>query len=327
VIGTFRANNHVNNFLLLLYGIVLKLPIFIHPNIPEAQKIDGFLFKQLLISLQVVGASFPIIYSIITFVLLFAQAVLLNTLANNQKLFTSPNYLPGMTYLLITSCFTEWHALSAPLIINTIGIWTITQISNMHNAQNVKTGLYNIGLVVGVGTFFFFPSVAFILLMLFGLATMRPFKITEWLIAFLGSITPYYFLLLLVFLTDKWQGYKFPGVAFSTPLFTQNGLAYIGIGMVLATALFGFVLANQNFRRQLIQSRKSWNLIFLYILIAACIPFINATKTFSYWVVCAVPLSFLSAAYFFYIKNKWITLFTHWAIVAYIIAISYLLIK
>jgi hypothetical protein len=76
VIGTFRANNHVNNFLLLLYGIVLKLPIFIHPNIPEAQKIDGFLFKQLLISLQVVGASFPIIYSIITFVLLFAQAVL-----------------------------------------------------------------------------------------------------------------------------------------------------------------------------------------------------------------------------------------------------------
>lgn len=327
MIGTFKANNHVNNFLLLLYGIVLKLPLFLHPTTPVAQKIDGFLFKQFLISLQVVGSSFPIIYSIITFILLFAQAVLLNTLTNNQKLFTNPNYLPGMAYLIITSCFTEWHTLSAPLVINTIAIWTIIQISNVHNAQNVKSSLYNIGLVVGVGTFFFFPSAAFILLVLFGLATMRPFKITEWLIAFLGSITPYYFLLLLVFLTDKWQGYQFPGVAFTTPTFTQNNTTFVAIVMVLATALIGFVLAKQNFRRQLIQSRKSWNLIFLYLFIAGCIPFINATKTFSYWVVCAIPLSFLMAAYFFYIKNRWVVLITHWLMVAFIITISYILIK
>jgi hypothetical protein len=323
VIGTFKANNPVNNFLLLLYGIFIKFQLFLHPKVPTAQKIDGFLFKQLLFSLKIPGTSFPIIYSILTFVLLFAQAVLVNTLANTQKLFTSPNYLPGMAYLLLTSFFTDWHVLSSPLIINTIGIWVLLKISSLYNAQNVKTTIFNIGLVIGLGTFFYFPSIALIGVMLLGLATIRPFKITEWLIAFLGSITPYYFLLAFVFLTDKWQGYTFPGSAFSLPSFAKNNLVLAGVVFVLAFSLVGFIYVQQNFRRQLIQARKSWNLIFLFLVMACTIPFINATKTFSYWVVCAVPLSFLIAAFFFYTKQKWLTITIHWLIVGYIIAISY----
>jgi hypothetical protein len=327
VIGTFKANNPVNNFLLLLYGIIIKLPLLLHPIVPMPQKIDGFLFKQLLIGLKVVGGSFPIIYSLITFVLMYAQAILLNNLANTQKLFTKPNYLTGMSYLLMTSLFTDWQILSSPLIISTIGIWVMAKMIGLYNAQHVKTTLFNIGLVIGIGTFFYFPSAAFIVLLLFGLATIRPFKITEWLIAFLGAITPYYFLIAFVFVTDKWQGYKFPGVAFTAPVFAKSNLVYVGIAVILVTVLFGFVFVQQNFRRQLIQSRKSWGLIFLYIPIAGSIPFINATNTFSYWVLCAVPFSVLMAAYFFYMQNKWVTLITHWAMVGFIFAISYIFTK
>ncbi len=327
MIGTFKANNPVNNFLLLLYGIIIKLPLFLHPVVPIPQKIDGFLYKELLVGLQVVGSSFPLLYSLITFLLLYAQAILLNNLANTQKLFTKPNYLIGMSYLLMTSLFTDWQVLSSPLIISTIGIWVIAKMTSLYNVQQVKTTLFNIGLVIGIGTFFYFPSAAFILLLLFGLATIRPFKITEWLIAFLGAITPYYFLLAIFFTTDKWQGYKFPGVAITAPVFVKSNWVFVGIALILFTVLLGFVFVQQNFRRQLIQTRKSWGLVFLYLPIAGIIPFINATNTFSYWVLCAVPLSVLMAAYFFYMQKKWVTLITHWAMVGYIFAITYIFSK
>ncbi|MBL0145120.1 MAG: hypothetical protein IPP48_04555 [Chitinophagaceae bacterium] len=302
---------------------MLKLPLFLHPQIPQPQQIDGFLYKGLLLWLTPIAKELPFIYSIITFILLYAQAITLNKLANDQKLFAKPNYLTGMSYLLITSLFTEWQVLSAPLIISTIIIWVLSKMSNLYNTQNAKTDLFNIGLVIGIGTFFYFPSVAFLLLVLFGLALIRPFKLAEWVIALLGVITPYYFLLAYVFIADKWQGYTFPGFAITRPFFNQTNLAYIAIGLVLGASAFGLLFVNQNFRRQLIQSRKSWNLIFLYLLIAIFIPFINATHTFNYWVLCAVPFAVLIAATFFYTNKKWISLSLHWIMVGLVIALEY----
>ena len=92
-------------------------------------------------------------------------------------------------------------------------------MSGLYSNQKPKAALFNIGIAIGVCTFFYFPSLAFAALIIFGLAITRPFKLAEWLIALLGIITPYYFLLAIVFLTDKWKGYNFPGFAITTPVF------------------------------------------------------------------------------------------------------------
>ncbi|MBK8608994.1 MAG: hypothetical protein IPL84_03350 [Chitinophagaceae bacterium] len=101
----FKANNSYNNFLLLLYGLLLKLPIFLHPKIPVPQQIDGFLYKALLKLLQPLGVDLPVIYPLITFFLLFAQAIYFNKLANDLRIMQRSHYLTGMSYLLITSLF------------------------------------------------------------------------------------------------------------------------------------------------------------------------------------------------------------------------------
>lgn len=67
VIGTFKANNPYNNFLLFVYGFVLKLPMFLHPKVPIPQKLDGFLYKAMLQWFSGWNISFPIIYSIMAF--------------------------------------------------------------------------------------------------------------------------------------------------------------------------------------------------------------------------------------------------------------------
>ena len=297
--------------------------MFLHPTIPLPQQTDGFLFKALLIQLSGVGAGFPIIYSAITFLLLYSQAITFNKFANDQRLMQKPNYLTAMAYLLITSLFKEWNILSAPLIVNTLLIWVWANMSNLYNTKNAKSTLFNIGIAIGIATFFYFPSIAFAILIIAGLTVTRPFKLSEWLIALLGIITPYYFLLAYVFLTDKWKGYSLPGFSVGLPKFYASHWATAAIIIVLAATVIGIFFIQQNFRRQLVQTRKSWNLVFLYFLVAVFIPFINTTHTFQYWILCAVPLSAFVGSTFLYPAKKWFPLLLHWLMVAFVIAFSY----
>lgn len=321
--GTFKANNSYNNFLLLLYGLLLKLPMFLHPYVPETQQVDGFLYRAVLSGLKPVSTHFPLIFPLITFTLLFSQAVYFNKLVNDLRIMQRPHYLTGMSYLLITSLFTEWNVLSSPLIINSILIWVWSKMSGLYSDPKPKTSLFNIGIAIGIGTFFYFPSIAFSALIIFGLAITRPFKLAEWLMALLGIITPYYFLLALVFLTDKWKGYKFPGFAVTAPVFDQSRWAYLAIIIVVISSIIGIFYIQQNFRRQLIQARKTWNLTFLYLPVAVFVPFVNATHSFEYWILCAVPVSAFVAATFLYPAKKWFPTLLHWLMVAFVIVINY----
>lgn len=321
--GIFKANNSYNNFLLLLYGVILKWPIFLHPTTPQPRQTDGFLYKELLKLLSSIGYGFPLIYPLFAFLLLYSQAVSFNKLANDQRIMRRSNYLTGMSYLLITSLFMEWNTLSSPLIINSLLIWVWAKMSGLYNDQNPKSSLFNIGIAIGVSTFFYFPSLAFAALIIFGLAITRPFKPAEWLIALFGIITPYYFLLAMVFLTDKWKGYQLPGFAITYPVFNQTQWAYAAIIIILFTSVIGIFFIQQNFRRQLIQARKSWNLVFLYLMVAIFVPFVNETHTFDYWILCAVPLSAFLGAAFLYPDKNWFPTLLHWLLVIFVIVISY----
>lgn len=321
--GTFKANNPINTFLLLLYAVVLKLPMFLNPLKPQPQQTDGFLYKELLRQLEPVGKNLPAVYSIIAFFLLFTQAITFNQLANGQKLMPRPNYLTAMSYLLITSLFREWNMLSAPLIVSSLMVWVWARMSSLNNTGKVSAVLFNTGIVIGIATFFYFPSVAFGALIMFGLVILRPFNPAEWIVSLLGILTPYYFLLSYVFLTDKWQRYKAPGISASLPKFYDNAWALGGIIIVLFTTLVGFYFIRKNFLRQLVQTRKSWNLVFLYFIIAFFIPFINAAHSFDYWILCAIPLSAAAGTAFFYPEVKWFPRLLHWLMVAFVIALSY----
>ena len=324
--GTFKANNPYNNFLLLLYGLLLKLPMFLYPHVPQPQQLDGFMYKALLQWLKPVAAGMPVIYNVIAFFFLYLQAISLNKLVNVQRLMQKPSYLTGMSYLLITSLFSDWYYLSSPLIINSLLIWAFSKLCNLHNNNSPKSTLFNTGMIIGVATFFYFPSIAFSLLIIVGLAITRPFRLPEWLMVLLGILAPYYFLAAWVFLTDRWKGYKFPGFKITVPVFHQTAwAAYTAVILILLTILIGVYFIQDNMRRQVVQARKSWNLIFLYLLVALFVPFLNASKGFDYWILTAVPIAAISGATFFYPERKIVPMVIHWSMVAICIVMGYYL--
>ena len=321
--GIFKANNPLNTFLLFFYGLILKMGWFLSPQIPFIQQSDGFLFNNALRSVKPFMDHYPISYSIITYLLLFSQAISINHFMMRRRSLIKPTYLPGMSYLLITSFFPEWNILSAPLLVNTFLIWAWAKMSNLYNAKHAKSTLFNIGIVIAFCSFLYFPSIAFVVLILFSLIITRPFKASEWIIALLGIAVSWYFLFAWLFLRDKIYSFSLPGFKLSYPIFAQNNEGYAAMISLLVLAIIGSFFIQTNSGKQIVQVRKSWTLMLVYFLVALLIPFISPVNNFEYWILATVPAAAFISEVFFYPNKKWMPLILHWLMVAFIIYMQY----
>lgn len=208
--GVFKANNPINNFLLFLYGFFIKIAILTIKPAPLQHAGDGPLYKILISKLQPLAADSSFFYVLITYALLYLQAVSLNRIVNNQRMMPKNNYLPGMSYLLITSLFVEWNILSAPLIINTILLWTLSKMMSLYNDHSPKATLFNIGMLIGIAAFFYFPVLAFAFVVIMALIFLRPFKLPEWVMALLGILMPFYLLFAWSYLSGDFSFNNIP---------------------------------------------------------------------------------------------------------------------
>ncbi|MFT3700735.1 MAG: DUF6427 family protein [Agriterribacter sp.] len=322
--GFFKTNSPINFALLLVYAFVLKFYSFMHPHIPVAQPTDGFLYHKILHFLAPAGSYAPIIYPMIVLVLTLTQAIVFGNFINNQKLLPKSTFLPAMAYILITSLFPEWWQLSSTLVANTLLVWVWANLSSLFNNPRPKTVLFNAGLVVGFVSFLYFPAIAFVILIFFALISMRPFQLSEWLIALMGVFTPYYFLFAYLFLTRDWNPLTYlPSISVSIPRFQQDIWAWVAIVLMIIPFLFSGFFIQKDILRMLIQVRKSWSLMLTYLVISLFIPFINFSSTFEYWILSALPFAAFHAYTYFYIQKKWLSAMVHWLIVGFILALNF----
>lgn len=324
MIGIFKQKNPANILLLLLFGVLLKLPMFLSLHVPLVQHKDGILFQSILGLISKPGDGPSIIFPVLAFTLLYTQALTLNRLINDQRMMQRVSYLPGMSYLLITSLFPEWNYFSAPLLINSILLFVLFGLFRIYNNQRAKGIIYNIGLAIGVASFIFFPSVTFIIWVLFGLMIMRPFRINESLLCLLGLTTPYYFYAVILFLEGQWSLSKIlPYLNISLPGLQQSIWLAGSAFLIMVPFLLGGYYIQDNLRKMLIQVRKGWSLLLIYLLVAICLPFINTHNSYENWVMSAVPFAAFHASAYLYPVKKTVPLIIFWLTVIFILAYQY----
>jgi len=235
-----------------------------------------------------------------------------------------PNYLPGMAYLLITSFFPEWNYFSAPLLINTLLIFVLAWLFKMYNHPRAKGIVFNTGLAIGISSFIFFPSITFVIWVLFALMIMRPFRINEWLLCLLGLTSPYYFYGIYLFLTGSWTPEKIlPYLTVQLPSLQQSIWLAVSALLLMVPFLTGGYFIQDNLRRMLIQIRKGWSLILVYLLVAIFVPFVNTSNTFENWVMAASPFAAFHACTYFYPQRKLFPLVLFWISVAFVLFYQY----
>ena len=322
--GIFKTKNPANFFLLLVLAIVLKLPLFYTSSFDLPKTDDDVLYQSLLSFLNSKTKIFPKLYPFLSLLLLFTQALMFNSFINRQKMTGRQTFLPAMSYLLLTSLLPDWNYFSAPLLVNTIFIFILSSLFQIYNNEKAKGIIFNAGFAGGVAVFLYFPSLLFGIWMLLALMIMRPFKINEWILCIVGISTPFYFYGIYLFIRDQWSwGALFSSLHMKLPSIAQSLWLAISVFLIVVPFLMGAFYVQDNLRKMLIQVRKGWTILLLYLLVSLFIPLAGENQTFENWIIAAVPFAGFHACAYLYTTYRIVPILIFWASVAFILVWQY----
>ena len=284
---------------------------------------DTFLFKSIHHFVSGIHSSSSHFTSILIFILIYTQAIMLNRLASNQKLFLKPNYLTGMTYILITSLFSSFNTFSSTLLSVTILISTLSLLSKLSNTQDPKKIIFNSGIFLGISSFLFFPSILFLVVMFLTLFIMRPFKLAESIMLIIGTITPFYFLYTFNYLVDLKLSGLFPHLLLNIPTILLKQPETAGLVFISLLFCIGLYYLQINMNRLLVQSRKMWSVVFFFLMISILMIFMQEQHQIPTFHFIIIPIIMIITSFFSYTEKKFISSMAHWMLVALSFVIGY----
>ncbi len=322
MLNQFKTNRPYNSFLLFVYGLVLCWSALAKPFVLTAEKGDGFGWRLIMQFLSLKNGQSNFALALFFMVMVFTLALLINRLSILQRLFTRLHYLTGMSFLLLLSVLVSRFAFSSSLFSCVLLLSMLNKTASLQNATNPKTDIFNIALVFGLASTFFAPSIWFLSVLMLSMIFSRPFKLNEWLLMVVGFLTPYYFFYTVSFIAgNKIENFEIlfrlhkPSIALSL----AESVLYLFL-IVLVTV--GMYYVQFNMRRLLVQSRKTWSFLTLWMIVGVLIPFLNSDFQFCDFIFLLPPLAAFISAFFCYQPKSWISVVLHWLVIALSIVIG-----
>ena len=293
----YRDRSDINLIFILLLSVMVHFHQWMTPPIVVATESDGLLAYFLI---HYVKPLSPLVLGLFFQVLILSQAIRLNVLLSQFKMFQQVSYLPAFTYILLTALFPYWDVISAGLIANTLVIWILIKLLRLYDQTQPKTLEFNIGLIVGGSILLYEPIAILIPVVLFALTIIRPFKLTEWLVLLMGILLPYYFLFAFIFLTNQGTDLRhfLPKLDWKNPLVQPELNVILALIVIGVQLIVGFYYWQQQQTRFIIQVRKYWGVLFLILLVCFFQPIVFSAQALYASAIILTPLTcFISFAY------------------------------
>jgi hypothetical protein len=87
--------------------------------------------------------------------------------------------------------------------------------------------------------------------------------------------------------------------------------------------LMGGYFIQTHLRKMLIQARKNWSILLLFLLLALFVPFINSVNSLHNWVMVAAPFAAFHSCAYLYPQKRIIPSFLFFLTVAFILFQQY----
>lgn len=320
-----RSGNPYHVIILLVYAICIKYFYLVHPlPVVAHPESEGGLYRYILHYLQ--GLSFgPVSFALLAFILLFIEAILLNTVVNRFKLLPANSYFPAFCYLLFTSFFPEWNVFSAPLLANLLLVVILPQLLNLYSAQQPRSSAFSLGFFMGIGGLIYAPVLAMLALIWIALLVSRPFRLAEWVVAVVGVLCPYYFLCTILFLLDKLSVIPtlVPAPALSYPDLLPYPWVLGGAVFLLIWFLYGNIRMQQDHMKMMIHARKCWQILLAFVTTGFILAFLPDRFSFSGWLVAFLPMAVFIAMAFWHIQKGWLAMAVHLCALAYVFVVQW----
>ncbi len=295
----FRDKSIINIFFLVILSIAVHLHFFVNVPLVIYNNNDGVLSTLLhnYISAQPQNVLFLFYH-----MLVLIQAIRLNMVLNDLRMFQQNNYTTAMAYVLLTGIFTQWCSISSALVANFLLLWIFIKLSRLYNHPSPKTLLFNTGLIVGLSVVCYHPTAILILVVLFALAVVRPFSLAEWLILLMGVLVPYYFLFSWLFLNNQARNFSsfLPSLQVNLPVAHGSPQLMVSLSVLAFVLLAGLYYWQLSNKRMIIQIRKNWGVMAVMLFILLPIPFIFLHAGLESAMMVLVPLGAFAGNVFSY---------------------------
>ena len=308
MIQQFKNFSIINLFFLFILlfilrlGIYLDLPVSINTGFTE-------LFSRLLIQVSIDNLFLPALNITLAGIVLFIQALIFNKIVNNFNILGRSTFLPALFYVVAGSIFTPFLFLSPPLVCNFFILFIIHKIMVDYKGPDAIGSMFDLGLIVAVGTLFYFPFVLYLILLWVSLIILRPFNWREWLSVLIGYITIVFFLGVYYY----WNGRLLDFYEIWEPLSNKfpfyikiQVTDYIVLFPIVACLLLGFIQLRLNFFKSFVQVRKFFQVLFFLFVFSALSYYLKSDFRINHFLLCIIPVAVLLAYYFAHAKKRWV---------------------
>lgn len=267
---------------------------------------DHLVFSTILSFLNPVMGGNATAYTWLAVVILITQALYVNYITVRHRLFEKNTYFPAFTYLLLTSINPAFNYFSEPLLINWLVLVAFNIMLTFNQTNQPRKQIFNAGFIICLPALLQFPALGFLLLFFFALLLLRSFNAGEWAVGLMGNLTPIYFYAGILFLVDQLPVLaRVPKIGFSLPTHIGHPVYFVGtlVGLFLLTVVGSFSI-QQQFIKVTIYIRRSWYLIYTYLLISIGVTAVAMSAIHSQWLIAMPALSFIIAQAFTLEKSK-----------------------
>lgn len=307
----YRNYNPFTVLILFITAFIFKFQALSHPVAPVFLP-DHLIFETIVHYLDFLFKGSAFGYTILTVVILFTQALYINYISVKHKLFLNQNYFPAFTYILITSFAPAYNYFSEPLLINWLVLIAINTMLSFNQSTQPRKQIFNAGFMVCLPVLLQFSSIGFIFLLIFALVLLRSFNLSEYVVAAMGYFTPIYFFAVILFLGDNlpllFRNYH---IGFSVPIHNIRPVYLVGtsIGIIILLIIGSYTL-QQQITKMTIYIRRSWGVIYVYLLLSVIVTLIAVSAVNAEWLLIMPALSFIIANAFCIEKSKRFSNFT-----------------
>jgi hypothetical protein len=326
VVFLFRDKSIINIFFLVILSIGVHLHFFVNTPAVVTDSNDGVFSLFLREYVSTIPQTFLfIIYHMI----LLLQAIRLNMVLSDLRMFQYNTYTVAMAYVLLSGILIQWCSISAALVANFMLIWLFIKLSRLYNHPSPKTLLFNTGLIVGLSVICYHPTAILILVVLFALAVVRPFRLAEWVILLMGILLPYYFLFSVLFLKGSLSGFSsfIPFLRWNLPLQEWSIPLVIRLSVLFISLLTGLIYWQIFNQRMVIQIRKNWGVMMVMLLILLPIPFIFYHAGIESAFMSLLPIAAFASTAFSYPRRLILPNLLFWMSVGILVYNNWILIK
>ncbi|MGQ0828681.1 MAG: DUF6427 family protein [Bacteroidota bacterium] len=311
----FKSNNASSFIFLPFIALAIWVFGFISPSVIPVRYTMP-LYE--LIASVLIGV--PWLSTCIAFLLIIAEAFVLNYIITKNEVIIKQSYLPALLYIVFMSNSSGMLMLHPPLFANLFLLFAINKLLSSYRKDTAFSQVFDAGMLVSIASLFYFPYIVFLPLLGISLILLRPFIWREWVISFIGVLLPYIFIITFYFWNGTLDYFWYDKVFFpilneeTTVKIDQSYYFLLGTGGLILLFSFGKLFGGLGTRAQ---KTKNGIVLMIWIFLLSCFSiFIAPEISIKYFAALAIPISVFCAHFFVNVKKEW------WAELLFLLLIS-----